>query len=103
MRYLMILLFSIQTFSFTKGTYNCVEGNNDSICPQKIKYSVVNGQPQLKVIYSGYCNDQGPYRYSCEDESNCGDLQVGFTKLSETSYYWINKGYDIFCRFELAR
>ncbi|WP_409477858.1 hypothetical protein [Pseudobdellovibrio sp. HCB154] len=100
--FVLVLFIALQTHAFTNGIYNCVDGNNDSICPQKIKFTSVNGTVNLRVVYSGYCNDQGPYRYSCENETTCGDMNVGFTKLSETSYYWVNKGYDIHCRFELS-
>lgn len=98
----LTLMIGLQAQAFTSGLYNCVEGNNDSICPQKIKFTSVSGTTSLRVVYSGYCNDQGPYRYYCENETTCGDMNVGFTKLSETAYSWVNKGHDIHCRFELS-
>lgn len=100
--FLSVFLLALSAQAFTSGLYNCVQGNNDSICPQKIKFTSVSGTISLRVIYSGDCNDQGPYRYYCASESSCGDMNVGFTKVSETSYDWINKGYNIYCRFELV-
>ena len=100
--FILTLLLGLQAQAFTSGLYTCVEGNNNSICPQKIKFTAASGTSLLRVYYSGDCNDQGPYRYYCENETSCGDMHVGFTKLSESSYYWINKGYDIHCRFELT-
>lgn len=102
MKYILaITLFSINLSAFESGYYDCKEGNNDSICPQKISLKKNSaGNYNLKVIYSGECGDQGPFTYACESQQSCGNHQVSFEKISDTSYMWRNLGYNFQCRFE---
>lgn len=101
--FIVTLLVAFQASAFTSGYYNCVKGNNNSICPQKVKYvTATNGSTSLQVIYSGDCGDQGPYTYSCQNATTCGDSLIGFKKVSDTSYDWVNKNFNMNCRFELS-
>ena len=99
---LMALFFfgSFYVMALEKGMYQCVKGNQSSICPQKI-FPVYDHETlvALKVYYSGDCGDQGPYRYQCQD-NQCGGYPVVFNLTSDTTYEWSNVTYDFHCDFE---
>jgi hypothetical protein len=102
--FIAVALFSLNVSAFEAGYYECKEGNNDSICPQKIAFKKdSNGRYAIRVVYSGDCGDQGPFTYGCESMQSCGNHQVSFDELSATSYMWRNLGYDFYCRFEKAQ
>jgi len=84
--------------AFDGGSYICHKGNNDSICPQKIRQKYEYKTHRLYVIYSGYCNDQGPFIYECSSKDVCGDNQVEFRK-NDQGYLWQNKRHSFFCQF----
>jgi hypothetical protein len=82
------------------GLYKCVEGNNDSICDQKIKIrSSGDVISSVVVEYVGDCGSQGPYIYSCDNDS-CSDgvIEINFQKSD--SYFWKNISYDISCKMQ---
>lgn len=83
-----------------KGTYRCIEGNNDSICDQEIQIRVVNGKATLfQIEYVGWCGGQGPYRYGCiENECTDGSIKIKFD--SKNSYHWENMTYGFHCKFQ---
>lgn len=96
---ILTLVLSTPVFALENGTYDCSKGNENSICPQKVdtvleKKKLVG----LKIFYSGYCNDQGPFYYDCED-GVCGDGQIEFSKIKKTSYHWQNLPHGFFCDF----
>ncbi len=84
------------------GTYVCLEGNDDSICPQKVTTQLnEDGDMQLlKVIYSGYCADYGPLKLYCQEDRVCERPGQRIEIKDSTHYYWENTSYDIFCHFE---
>lgn len=96
------LLLSEQVFSLEKGRYECVRGNEPSICPQTVIPQVQDrALVALKIYYSGYCNDQGPFTYDCEN-GRCGDGAIVFSELKENSYRWRNVPYGFVCDFTRA-
>ena len=91
------LLLSLLTLS--SGTYRCVNGNNDSICDQKVRVTQQGQITILKVTYEGYCNSQGPYLYAC-DGNVCTDGPIRITAHDENHYYWENLSYGFSCEME---
>lgn len=98
-----VLFFSISSFALENGIYNCINGNEPSICPQQIitikEDNVLIG---IKVYYAGYCNNQGPYRYDCEG-AVCTDGQIEFSAITSNSYHWKNLGYNYSCDFKKSK
>ncbi|MDG0815448.1 hypothetical protein [Bdellovibrio svalbardensis] len=95
-----LCLSSSTAFAIESGLYECTNGNNASICPQKVIVKRQEGRlASLKVYYSGYCNDQGPYYYSC-NETVCGDGVIEFSKIEDSGYHWENRGYKFTCDFQ---
>jgi hypothetical protein len=88
-----LLLLSL----LANGTFVCVQGNNTSICDQKIKFY----ENSISVIYDGECAGQGPYKYIC-DGSYCQDEFgiITFDFLDKDNYRWENKKYGFFCEFK---
>lgn len=104
MKSLMIatLLLSLEVSAFTSGYYNCAKGNSNTICPQRINLITTNGVLTLSVEYAGGCSGRASSYYTCQNESTCGDAQIGFKKVSQTSYDWVNRNFNMNCRFELS-
>lgn len=94
------ILLSVATASaLESGYYECVAGNEPSICPQKIQALTIKKEMTgLRVYYSGYCNDQGPYTYDCED-GTCGDGAIEYSKMRKDSFHWKNIPNGIECDF----
>ena len=98
----LLALLSLSAFASslpTNGMYRCVNGNNDSICDQKVRVTTHGQITILKVTYEGYCNGQGPYQYAC-DENICTDGTIRITSKDESHYYWENLGYGFYCDME---
>lgn len=97
--FLCCRLFAAQPF--TAGTYTCVDGNEASICDQTVQVRVVNDEATLIAVeYVGWCGSQGPYRYSC-NENSCSDGHITITPRSENTYYWENHDHGFQCLFKL--
>jgi len=98
--FVVTLLVSIPLFALDSGRYDCINGNEDSICPQQIiTIKEDNKLVGIKVYYAGYCNNQGPYRYECKG-TVCTDGQIEFSKITSDSYHWENLGYNYTCYFK---
>ncbi len=106
-KYFLFFLFITQTAwssHFSSGEFDCIDGNDDSICPQKI-YTRYDGEDLvgLNVYYSGYCNHQGPYKYGCTKQNDgtivCTDAYIFFTINSDTSFLWENRTHNFRCHF----
>lgn len=106
MRYL-ILLAALMTGTLwaagnhpDDGLYTCVQGNNDSICDQQIRMITKLGKVvEMRVMYEGYCNGQGPYTYECE-RNVCTDGAIKVTYESPIRYRWENLSYGFSCEME---
>lgn len=81
----------------SSGTYKCINGNEASICEQKVKVM----EEAISVLYDGDCAGQGPYVYYCTD-GKCDDGfdTVTFEIKDKTHYRWENKQYGFYCDFE---
>lgn len=106
MKYLCLLILFLQpALALESGVYRCLEGNNNSICPQRIKNIVTrDGRPALKVTYIGDCEGMGSNQFFCRKKicNNYGLQAIEI--LNETSYQWENKAYQIKChQFLLSR
>ncbi len=89
--------FLLLSLLISNGTYRCVNGNEASICDQKIKVL----QNSISVLYDGDCAGQGPYLYSCENNYCHDDYGViTFNFSGEESYRWENKQYGFYCEFK---
>ena len=95
--FITITFFSFSSLAIEAGEYICVEGNNDSICRQKVKvYETDNEITALKVTYIGWCEGMGYNMFYCkDDECISGYQKIVF--LGEESYQWENRAYDIIC------
>jgi hypothetical protein len=102
MKYLiLIVLVSTQVFASeapASGIYRCKEGNNDSVCDQRIKVSANS----MKVMYEGDCGSQGPYTYYCEGEQ-CSDGAILVSFRDKDHYHWENLSYSIYCEMEKVK
>lgn len=84
------------------GNYIVESGNNESICPQKVRPIHQNGQLNtLRVVYIGDCFYWGPYDYACNG-NQCGDGNIHFEITSKDSYTWHNLSWDIHATFILS-
>jgi hypothetical protein len=84
----------------SNGTFQCVKGNEPSICEQKIKFY----QNYISVIYDGDCAGQGPYRYFCAGNYCQDDFGViTFNFLDKDNYFWENKQYGFYCEFKRVK
>ena len=93
----LALFIAPSIYALESGNYECLKGNNDSICPQIVRSVVKDAKlVGLRIYYSGYCNDQGPYHYDCAD-GVCSDGTIRFSEMTDTSYRWENVPYGIFC------
>lgn len=101
--FVLVILFSLSAFSLEKGRYECTNGNEASICPQIVIPQLEEQKlSALKIYYSGYCNDQGPFYYDC-DNGICGDGAIEFSELKEDSYRWQNLPYGFVCDFKKTK
>ena len=105
MRYLLLLAFlstpALAAFTHPDdGLYGCVQGNNDSICDQQIRViSKLGKVVEMRVMYEGYCNGQGPYTYEC-DKKGCTDGAIQITFEKANRYRWENLSYGFSCEME---
>jgi hypothetical protein len=85
------------------GLYHCIEGNNDSICDQKLKirYSQ-NEVSSISIEYVGDCGSQGPYIYSCH-KGICSDGIIEIKFQESETYFWKNISYDINCKMQKSK
>ena len=104
MNYFILFLFLLSTQSFAANaplpqTYRCLEGNNDSVCDQKLRMKKIeNTVTMITIEYVGDCGSQGPYPYYCTEEGVCSDGVIQVSFINEESYHWKNLGYNIHCR-----
>jgi len=99
---ILFILLSVPTLTFglEAGTYQVVEGNNESICPQLVTPILQEGElVAIKVVYVGDCYYSGPFEYACYDQE-CKDGDIVFQIDGERSYRWLNHSYDIYGRFQ---
>lgn len=81
------------------GHYHPTQGNEASICTQKVRPYVWDGElTGIDVTYTGDCADQGPFNYPCSTEGDdskavCESGGVRITVLTETQYRWENLDY----------
>lgn len=110
MKRFLLLFFLLQFLTpiyseeipFQSGHFICIEGNNDSICPQKIKAIYRDERlVEFRVIYNGDCAGQGPYSFSCY-EDRCGGSYQNFQLLDSNHYQWQNRQHGVLneCLFE---
>lgn len=104
MRILFALILSLPLYATTSlpegGMYRCLEGNNDSICDQQLRVISENGKlTALSVVYAGYCNGQGPYRYPCIGNT-CTDGAIKINFISNNQYTWNNIPHKIHCKLK---
>lgn len=101
----VILIFLLLSFSAlagdlirpVPGLYQCVEGNEESVCEQMLKpYFSGDRLTAIKVEYVGYCGSMGPYMYYCLNDV-CEDAGLRFDFRDSRNYRWENKQYKIFC------
>ena len=84
----------------TNGVYRCREGNNDSICDQKLKIRTSQNKiSSIEIEYVGDCGSQGPYIYACET-GKCTDGVIEVTFINQEFYQWKNISYDIHCKMQ---
>lgn len=100
---LLALTLSTQAWAATHpddGLFVCVQGNNDSICDQQIRViSKLGKVVEMRVMYEGYCNGQGPYTYEC-DKKGCTDGAIKITFEKPDRYRWENLSYGFSCEME---
>lgn len=102
MPFLLLALLSLSTWAGelpANGMFRCVNGNDDSICDQKVRVTQHGQIIILKVTYEGYCNGQGPYLYAC-DENVCSDGPIKLTLKDANHYDWENLSYGFKCEME---
>lgn len=85
------------------GDYSVVRGNNDSICPQRVRaviQDVGRGDEltAIRVVYGGDCFEQGPYEYPCA-EGVCEGPTERFEVTGPESYRWVSRGHGIWGEF----
>jgi len=95
-----LLSFQLQAQSFpSNGLFQCLDGNEESICDQSIKFITSAGRLRaIRVEYVGWCGSMGPYTYYCENNI-CEDAGLKFEFKSEKNYFWTNKQYGFHCYF----
>lgn len=95
----VLLGISQITFALDNGLYECTNGNEESICPQIVETIKEDRKLSgLKIYYSGYCNDQGPFYYDC-DKGTCGNGAIEFSKIKKNSFHWQNIPHGFHCDF----
>jgi hypothetical protein len=100
---LSLILNLSQAQVLIAGNYIVASGNNESICPQKVRPIFQDGQLNtLQIVYVGDCFYWGPFDYSCVG-NQCGDSNIMFEITSATSYNWHNFNWDIHGMFVLSR
>ncbi len=96
------ILTQSQEVLFQSGNFICIEGNNDSICPQRVK-AIYEGDRlvEFRVMYNGDCAGQGPYSFSCYQDE-CGGTSQHFQLLDSNHYQWQNRQHGVLneCLFE---
>ena len=94
------LLTQASSLTPTNGIYRCLEGNNDSICDQKLKIRTSQNEiSSIEIEYVGDCGSQGPYVYSC-DNAKCSDGVIEVSFMNQELYQWKNISYDIHCKMQ---
>ncbi len=85
----------------SKGDYFCFHGNNPDICDQKIEriYGGTNSPTAIDVSYIGYCGNQGPYTYYCEN-GVCSDGRIRISFIDSRNYLWENISYSFLCEMK---
>ncbi len=83
------------------GEYYCLNGNNPDICDQRIEriYGPSNSPTAIQLSYIGFCGDQGPYTYYCEN-GICSDGRIRITFENKDDYYWENISYSFSCEMK---
>ena len=100
MKYLLFLIIMpVFAFELSSGTYDPIDTNNDSVCPQKVNVINSDDVTYLKVVYVGDCYYQGPYTYYCFQDV-CTDGQIDYHLSSASTFTWINKNYRIWGKFK---
>lgn len=85
--------------TLNSGTYVCKNGNEESICDQKVRaYQSTGELTAIEVEYVGYCGSMGPYTYYCS-EGVCETAGIRFEIKDPTRYRWENTQYGFFCDF----
>jgi hypothetical protein len=83
------------------GIYEPIEGNNPSICPQKVQAVLRDGLVrELRVAYVGDCFYEGPYTYECDEGGVCASDTVRFEIIDTTSYRWTSLEQNIRAKFK---
>jgi len=102
-------LLPLTSVPLLNGVYQPIEGNEPSICPQKIRVRTIPGRPtQLAVTYAGDCGDQGPFSYDCflggpeggPMKQVCLQGDIEFEILDARHYRWSNRAYGFHALFE---
>ena len=80
-----------------RGLYECIKGNEESICDQLLK-PLFSGDSlsAITVEYVGWCGSMGPYTYAC-DNNICENEGLKFEFKDSTHYHWENKQYGFVC------
>ena len=79
------------------GLYECIKGNEESICDQILKpFFAGDKLTGISVEYVGWCGSMGPYSYPCAN-GVCEDPGLRFEFRDATHYRWENKQYGFFC------
>ena len=107
-----LLVTALHSIPLLTGLYLPTQGNEPSICPQRVRVKNLPGRPtQLSVIYSGDCGDQGPFTYDCflggpeggPLKQVCLQGDIEFEILDARHYQWSNRAYGFHALFELSQ
>jgi hypothetical protein len=89
-----------KSVSPVRGLYYCKHGNEESICDQILKPTIVDNElTAIQVEYVGWCGSMGPYEYYCANNV-CENPGLKFEFIDEKHYNWENKQYGFHCEFE---
>jgi len=101
---LILLIFSQNVLAnLMKGNYENIEGNDESICSQRvIPIFKKNNLIKLKVYYTGWCNNQGPYLFNCIEKNYCTDGLNSINIENKKEYVWKNPAVFIWGRFKFV-
>lgn len=104
MKYLLPILVSFNLYaadiSPVKGLYRCVQGNEESICDQRVKPIMVGDRlSAIYIEYVGWCGSMGPYLYPCSN-NECRDAAISVKFSDEKHYRWENRPHGFVCDFE---
>ena len=106
-----LLATALHSVPLINGLYLPKDGNEPSICPQRVRVRNLPGRPtQLAVTYSGDCGDQGPFNYDCflggpeggPLKQVCLQGDIEFEILSARTYRWSNRAYGFHALFEFS-